>query len=41
VCTTENILQVFEFSGADGAFAVYPRLDEALAYVSGKIAQAG
>jgi anti-sigma B factor antagonist len=35
VCPRENVLQIFEFSGIDGAFSIYPTLDEALAYVCG------
>jgi anti-sigma B factor antagonist len=35
VCPRENVLQIFEFSGIDGAFSIYPTLDEALAYARG------
>jgi anti-sigma B factor antagonist len=31
VCQRENVRQVFEFSGTDGAFAICSTLDEALA----------
>jgi anti-sigma B factor antagonist len=41
VCTSENVLQIFEFSGIDGAFATFPTLDEALAHVRSDVAQAG
>lgn len=41
VCTSENVLQIFEFSGIDSAFAIFPVLDEALAHVRSDVAQAG
>lgn len=31
VCQRENVLNVIEFAGVDGTFAIYPTLDEALA----------
>jgi anti-sigma B factor antagonist len=31
VCTRPHVLQIFEFSGTDGVFAICPTLDEALA----------
>jgi len=40
VCTRTNVLKILEFSGLDGAFAIYPTLDEALAYARGQAAQA-
>lgn len=41
VCTRDNVLKVFEFSGTDGAFAIYPTLDEGLAYARGQTAPIG
>lgn len=41
VCTSENVLQIFEFSGIDNAFAIFPTLEEALAHVRLQIAKAG
>jgi anti-sigma B factor antagonist len=35
VCVRPNVLKIFEFAGLDGAFAIFPTLDEALAYVRG------
>jgi anti-sigma B factor antagonist len=35
VCTRPNVLKIFEISGLDGAFAIFPTLDEALAYARG------
>jgi anti-sigma B factor antagonist len=35
VCTRENLLQIFEFAGLDGVFAIFPSLEEALAHVQG------
>ncbi len=32
VCTRPAVLKIFEFSGLDGVFAIFPALDEALAY---------
>jgi anti-sigma B factor antagonist len=32
VCTQPAVLKIFEFSGLDAAFAIFPTLDEALAY---------
>jgi anti-sigma B factor antagonist len=40
VCTRENLLQIFEFAGLDGAFAIFPTLGEALAHVQGDAAGA-
>jgi anti-sigma B factor antagonist len=31
VCQRENVLKIIEFSGIDGAFAIYPTLEQALA----------
>ena len=33
VCSRSNVLNVFELSGMDGAFAIFPTLAQALAYV--------
>lgn len=38
VCTRENLLQIFEFAGLDGVFAIFPTLEEALAHVGGDAA---
>jgi anti-sigma B factor antagonist len=38
VCTRENLLQIFEFAGLDGVFAIFPTLEEALAHVHGDAA---
>ncbi len=40
VCTHANLLQIFEFAGMDGVFAIHPTLDEALAHVHGDAAGA-
>jgi anti-sigma B factor antagonist len=41
VCKSEKVLQIFEFSGIDSAFAIFPTLEEALAHVRSEPAQAG
>jgi anti-sigma B factor antagonist len=41
VCTSEKVLQIFEFSGIDSAFAIFPTVEEALAHVRSEPAQAG
>lgn len=41
VCTSENVLQIFQFSGIDSAFAIFPTLEQALAHVGSQLAQAG
>jgi len=41
VCTRANVLMIFEFSGLDGVFAIFPTLDEALSYARGNDGQAG
>jgi anti-sigma B factor antagonist len=33
VCTSPEVLKIFEYAGMDGAFAILPTLDEALAHV--------
>ena len=40
VCARANLLKIFELSGMDGAFAIFPTLEEALAYVRGQAAGA-
>jgi anti-sigma B factor antagonist len=40
VCAHPNVLKIFEFSGLDGAFAIFPTLAEALAYARGNEAWA-
>lgn len=35
VCTRPNVRKIFEFSGLDGTFAVFPTLDEALVHARG------
>lgn len=41
VCTSENVLQIFEFSGIDSAFATFSTLEQALAHVRSQVTQAG
>ena len=41
VCVNTNVLKIFELSGMDGAFAIYPTLDQALAYVRGHTSRIG
>ena len=38
VCPQSDVLQIFEFAGMDGAFAIFPALDEALASVREDVA---
>jgi anti-sigma B factor antagonist len=33
VCTSEKVLQIFEFSGIDGAFAIFSTVEQALAHL--------
>lgn len=40
VCVRANVLKIFEFAGMDGAFAIFPTLDEALVYAQGREARA-
>ncbi len=35
VCTRPNVRKIFEFSGLDGTFAIFPTLDEALRHARG------
>lgn len=41
VCANAKLLKIFELSGMDGAFAIYPSLDHALEHTSGRAAEAG
>jgi anti-sigma B factor antagonist len=41
VCVHANVLKIFELSGMDGTFAIYPTLDQALAYVRGHTSRIG
>ncbi len=41
VCARSNLLRIFELSGMDGAFAISPTLDDALAHVHGHTVRAG
>ncbi len=38
VCPGCDVLQIFEFAGMDGAFAIFPTLDQALASVGNHVA---
>lgn len=40
VCARPNVLKIFEFAGMDGAFAIFPTLDEALADARERTARA-
>jgi anti-sigma B factor antagonist len=39
VCVHPNVLKIFELSGMDGTFPIFPTLDEALAHTRGLDAQ--
>jgi anti-sigma B factor antagonist len=41
VCARPNLLKIFEFAGVDGAFAIFPTLEGALAYTQESGVQAG
>ncbi len=41
VCPNANVLRIFELSGMDGAFALFPTYEEALAHVKSATAGAG
>jgi len=41
VCARPNLLKIFEFAGVDGAFAIFPTLEDALAYTQENGAEAG
>ena len=36
VCDRANVLKIFELSGMDGTFAIFPTLDQALAHLGGR-----
>jgi anti-sigma B factor antagonist len=40
VCAGNTLVKIFELSGMDGVFAIYPTLDDALAHVRGQAAEA-
>jgi anti-sigma B factor antagonist len=40
VCVRPNILKIFEFAGMDGAFAIFPTIEQALSYAQGPEARA-
>jgi anti-sigma B factor antagonist len=41
VCARRDVLKIFEFSGMDGAFAIFSTVDEALAHTRGHVVRAG
>jgi anti-sigma B factor antagonist len=41
VCVNENVLKIFELSGMDAAFAIYPTLAQALVHVRGHTTRIG
>jgi anti-sigma B factor antagonist len=41
VCVNENVLKIFELSGMDAAFAIYPTLEQALVHVRGNTTRIG
>jgi anti-sigma B factor antagonist len=41
VCVHANVLKIFELSGMDGTFAIFPTLEQALSYVRGHTARIG
>jgi len=41
VGVSSNVLRVFELSGMDRAFSIYPTLEDALVHLSGRAAEAG
>jgi anti-sigma B factor antagonist len=41
VCTNENVLKIFELSGMDAAFAIFPTLEQALVHVQGQTTRIG
>lgn len=41
VWTRETVLQIFEFSGTDGLFAIHPTVEAALEHVRGVTARSG
>lgn len=41
ICTSEPVLQIFEFSGIDSAFAIFSTLEQALEHVRAQAAPTG
>ena len=41
VCVNANVLKIFELSGMDGVFAIFPAVDDALAHVRGHTVRIG
>jgi anti-sigma B factor antagonist len=41
VCVNGNVLKIFELSGMDGAFAIFPTLEQALDHVRGRATRIG
>jgi anti-anti-sigma regulatory factor len=41
VCTNQNVLKIFELSGMDGVFEIFPTLEQALEYVRGQTVRIG
>jgi anti-sigma B factor antagonist len=40
-CSCANVLKIFELSGMDGVFTIFPTLEQALAHVHGRAAEVG
>lgn len=41
VCVNPNVLKIFELSGMDGAFAIFPTVERALVHVRGETTRIG
>ena len=41
VCDRASLLKIFELSGMDGAFSIFPTLEDALAHAQGSAAETG
>jgi anti-anti-sigma factor len=41
VCPTPDVLRIFEYAGLDEAFAIFPTLDTALAFIRAPAAETG
>jgi anti-sigma B factor antagonist len=41
VCANDKLLKIFEVSGMDGVFAIYPSFDHALEHARGQAVEAG
>ncbi len=41
VCTNQNVLKIFELSGMDGVFEIFPTVEQALEHVRGKTVRIG